>query len=68
MTFSSLEEFWEEMYKLIDQDEFGFNNHKKTHKHKKAIFICSWVHPGESNSSFVVEGIMKYLLSNSEEA
>lgn len=56
------------MYSQIDENEFGLNAHKKTHRSKKAIFICSRVHPGESNSSFVIEGIMTYLLSNSEEA
>jgi len=56
------------MYKILEEDEFGLKSHKKCHGAKKAIFISSWVHPGESNSSFVVEGIMKFLLSNSEEA
>lgn len=68
MTFSSLDDFWEEMYWLLDVEEFGLKGHKKTHIKKKAIFICSRVHPGESNSSFAVEGIMKFLLGNTEEA
>jgi murein tripeptide amidase MpaA len=35
---------------------------------RKAIIISSRVHPGESNSSFTMEGIMDFLLSNEKEA
>jgi len=56
------------MYNYLEREEFHISGHWKTHKTKKAIFICSWVHPGESNASFVVEGIMKFLLGSSEEA
>ena len=30
----------------------------------RAIIISSWVHPGESNSSFVFNGFYKFILSN----
>ena len=36
--------------------------------YKKAIVITSRVHPGESQSSFLVEGLISYLLSDEEEA
>ena len=38
------------------------------HKKKKAVIITGRVHPGESNSSFIVEGIIKFLTSNHREA
>lgn len=36
-------------------------------KDKRTVFITSRVHPGESPSSFVCEGIIDYLLSHNEE-
>jgi murein tripeptide amidase MpaA len=38
------------------------------HKKKKAIVITARVHPGEANSSFIIDGIIRYLLGNSKEA
>ena len=35
---------------------------------KKFIVITSRVHPGESNSSFLVHGVIKFLLSDQPEA
>lgn len=40
----------------------------RDHKHKKGVVFTSRVHPGESNSSFIVEGIITFLLGNSKEA
>ena len=37
-------------------------------KEKKGIFLTSRVHPGETNASFVIEGIIKFLTGNSPEA
>jgi murein tripeptide amidase MpaA len=34
---------------------------------KKIVFVTSRVHPGESPSSFVCEGLINYLLTDSEE-
>jgi murein tripeptide amidase MpaA len=36
--------------------------------YKKCIVITSRVHPGETQSSFLVEGLISYLLSDEEEA
>jgi murein tripeptide amidase MpaA len=36
--------------------------------YKKAIVITSRVHPGETQSSFLVEGLINYLLSDQDEA
>jgi murein tripeptide amidase MpaA len=35
---------------------------------KDLIMICARVHPGETNSSFACEGLIRFLLSDSEEA
>jgi hypothetical protein len=35
---------------------------------RKAIIISGRVHPGESNSSFIIQGIIEYLISNEEGA
>ena len=34
------------------------------HKHKKGVVITSRVHPGEAQSSFVVQGLIEFLLSS----
>mmetsp|Transcript_29855 Transcript_29855/g.45594 ORF Transcript_29855/g.45594 Transcript_29855/m.45594 type:complete len:104 (+) Transcript_29855:2915-3226(+) len=36
--------------------------------HKKALFITSRVHPGETQASFALEGMVDFLISDSEEA
>ena len=41
-----------------------FNNGKD----KKGIFLSSRVHPGESQSSYIIEFIIEFLLGNSIEA
>ena len=44
---------------LSSQDEIAERN---------AIVISSRVHPGESNASFIVEGVIDFLMSNQPEA
>lgn len=34
------------------------------HKHKKGVVITARVHPGEAQSSFIVQGLIEFLLSN----
>nr|XP_045581248.1 cytosolic carboxypeptidase 1-like [Procambarus clarkii]XP_045581249.1 cytosolic carboxypeptidase 1-like [Procambarus clarkii]XP_045581250.1 cytosolic carboxypeptidase 1-like [Procambarus clarkii] len=41
---------------------------KDTIKDKEIIFLTARVHPGESNSSWVMEGVLNFLLGNSPEA
>lgn len=38
------------------------------HEGKKGVFITSRVHPGESNSSFMVKGLIDYLISDCKDA
>lgn len=40
----------------------------KSHAHKRGIVITARVHPGEAQSSFVMEGFIEFLLSNDPEA
>ena len=40
----------------------------KKEERKNMIVICARVHPGETNSSFVCEGLMEFLLGSSVEA
>jgi hypothetical protein len=35
---------------------------------RQAIILSSRVHPGESNASFIIEGAIKFLISNEPEA
>ena len=35
---------------------------------RRAIVITARVHPGESNASFIVEGILQFLVSDDEDA
>lgn len=41
---------------------------KKKHMNKKGVFVTARVHPGESNASYMVKGLIDYLLSDCKEA
>lgn len=36
--------------------------------HRKAVVLTCRIHPGESNSSFIMNGVIDYLISNDEKA
>ena len=58
-------------YNLIDMKEFDDMDSKVSmpmYKRKKYIIITSRVHPGESNSSYMIQGLIKYLMGNSLQA
>lgn len=48
------------------------NPHSNQSENKKIkkdmLMVCARVHPGETNSSYACEGLIKFLLSESEEA
>ena len=44
------------------------HSNSRSEKQKKLVFITARVHPGETPSSFVVEGLIKYLISSCPEA
>ena len=57
-----------EGYMNVQASEFSDPQSKSSipiYKKKKNIIICARVHPGESNSSFMMQGFIKYLLGNS---
>ena len=37
-------------------------------KYKKFIIVCSRVHPGETNASYIMQGFIKFITSNKKEA
>ena len=45
-----------------------FNDYNSYHRHKRAIVLSGRVHPGESNSSYWIQGTIEFLLSNTKEA
>lgn len=55
-------------YLIITEDILTFNKNASNHSKKKAIFLSSRVHSGETPSSFVIQGLIDYLLSNKKEA
>lgn len=46
----------------------GNSRQKANDIKKKGVFLCARVHPGESNSSFVIQGLIQFLFSGSEVA
>lgn len=58
-------------YNLVKMDEFDDNDSKVSmpmYKRKKYVIITSRVHPGESNSSWMIQGLIKYLCSDAMQA
>lgn len=58
-------------YNLVKLEEFEDQESKVTiplYKKKKYIIVTGRVHPGESNSSFMMQGFIKYLMGNSFQA
>lgn len=58
-------------YNLVKLTEFETNDSKVSipmYKRKKYVIIMARVHPGETVSSFIIEGLVRYLTGNSLEA
>jgi cytosolic carboxypeptidase protein 2/3 len=58
------------VFSLSDHTQVSpqMNQYLNDHKKKKAVIITARVHPGEANSSYIMEGIIKFLTSNHREA
>ena len=52
----------------IDPAEFDENCKLPTYKYKKYMIIGARVHPGESNASFIMQGLIKFITGQSQEA
>ena len=55
-------------YNHVKLTEFEDDDSKLSlpmYKKKKYVIITSRVHPGESNSSYMMQGLIKYLLGDS---
>lgn len=65
-TIAQYDEFYNRLY--LDKKNPALKQHKKDHRLKKCIFLTSRVHPGESNASFMSNGLIKYLISDTPEA
>ena len=48
--------------------ETKYSNHLLMNSNKRAMIITSRVHPGETQSSYALEGMVKYLLSSKKRA
>jgi cytosolic carboxypeptidase protein 2/3 len=46
----------------------NFNSSPENIANRKAIILTSRVHPGETNASYVMDGVLEYLVSNDEKA
>ena len=44
------------------------NQYNLNHRHKKIIVLTARVHPGESNASYVMHGLLDFLTSDDPEA
>jgi hypothetical protein len=45
-----------------------FSEYNSHHRHKKHIVLSGRVHPGETNSSYCIQGTIEFLISNTPEA
>jgi len=52
----------------VECDIVGISNWNIPRKQKKGIMVVARVHPGESNASWMVHGLMNFLLGNNPEA
>lgn len=52
----------------IEKSDFNSEEMMPVHRFKKYILVCSRVHPGESNSSYIMQGFLDFITGNSSEA
>jgi len=44
----------------------NFSSSAEEISERPAVILTSWVHPGESNASYIMEGIIDYLVSSDD--
>jgi hypothetical protein len=52
----------------IDRSDFETDEQMPVNKFKKYIVVCARVHPGESNSSYIMHGFLNFITGMSPEA
>jgi len=52
----------------IDPAEFDSKCKVPLYKYKKYMIVAARVHPGESNASYIMQGFLKFITGNSQEA
>lgn len=52
----------------INKDDFSPDEALPVHSHKKYIVLCARVHPGESNSSYIMHGFLDFITSQDPKA
>jgi murein tripeptide amidase MpaA len=50
-------------FEVIDETEFNSPEQLPLNKFKKYIIVCSRVHPGETNASYIMQGFIKFITS-----
>lgn len=45
-----------------------YTDYNSNHRHKRCVVLSGRVHPGESNSSYCIQGTIDFILSNTKEA
>ena len=48
-------------FEEIDPSEFASPEQVPLNKYKKYIIVCARVHPGEANSSYIMQGFLKFI-------
>lgn len=46
----------------------NFTSNQDQIAERKCVIVCSRVHPGESNASYIVEGFLEFIVSNDKDA
>jgi murein tripeptide amidase MpaA len=46
----------------------NFTSTPEAISHRKAVILTCRIHPGESNSSLIMNGVLEYLISDEEKA
>ena len=67
LNFQTYKKATKQLEKAIGNKQ-RFNDYNSEHRHKKVIVFSGRVHPGETNSSYWIQGVIDFLVSHSSEA